>query len=77
MSLQYILDSKGEKTGVFIPIKEWERLKKTFKELKKEPVTDTSNEEITEDLKEALDQVKLHQEGKVKLKSARELLDEL
>lgn len=31
MNLQYILDSKGETTGVFIPIQEWLSLKKKFK----------------------------------------------
>ncbi|MEX0812317.1 MAG: hypothetical protein WD048_08875 [Chitinophagales bacterium] len=77
MSLQYVIDSKGNKTGVFIPIKKWEKLKKAFKELQKEPVSETSEEEISEGLKDALNQVKLHQQGKIKLKSAKELLDEL
>lgn len=31
MNLQYILDSKGETTGVFIPIQEWLSFKKKFK----------------------------------------------
>ena len=31
MNLQYILDSKGETTGVFIPIQEWISFKKKFK----------------------------------------------
>jgi hypothetical protein len=28
MNLQYISDNKGKTTGVFIPIKDWEELKK-------------------------------------------------
>lgn len=32
---------------------------------------------LYEDLKEAVEQIKLHKEGKIKLKTARELLDEL
>ena len=32
MNLQYILDSKGETTGVFIPIQEWLSFKKKFKD---------------------------------------------
>ena len=28
MSLQYITDSEGKATGVFIPIDEWDKLKK-------------------------------------------------
>ena len=77
MSLQYILDNKGKKTGVFIPIEEWERLKKTFKDLEKEKVKSPTKSDILNGLKEALEEVKLHQEGKIKLKSARELLDEI
>lgn len=33
MNLQYISDSKGKTTGVFIPIKEWEDLKSKYKGL--------------------------------------------
>lgn len=31
MSLQFISDSRGETTGVFIPIEEWNNLKTLFK----------------------------------------------
>ncbi len=33
MNLQYISDNKGKTTGVFIPIKDWEQLKKDVKGL--------------------------------------------
>lgn len=36
MSLQYISDSKGKTTGVFIPIKEWNALKNKFKGIEQE-----------------------------------------
>lgn len=77
MSLQYILDNEGKKTGVFVPIKEWKRLEEKFNELKEEEIIDLRREEIAESLKEALDQVQEHRKGKVQLKSARTLLDEL
>jgi len=32
MNLQYISDSTGETTGVYIPINEWNELKSKFKE---------------------------------------------
>ncbi len=38
MSLQYITDSNGQTTGVFIPIEEWNDLKSKFKEIDKEDV---------------------------------------
>lgn len=34
--MQFILDSTGQTTGVFIPIKEWNELKNRFKELEQE-----------------------------------------
>ncbi len=41
MNLQYISDSEGQTTGVFIPIKEWNKLRKkinlTEKELEEMP----------------------------------------
>jgi hypothetical protein len=33
MNLQFISDSTGETTGVYIPIKEWNELKGKFKEI--------------------------------------------
>lgn len=38
MSLQFIHDDKGNTTGVFIPIKEWESLKDTYEGLQKQEV---------------------------------------
>ena len=36
MNLQYISDGEGETTGVFIPIKEWNELRKKFKGIEQE-----------------------------------------
>jgi hypothetical protein len=36
MNLQYISDSTGKTTGVFIPIKDWNELKSKFKGIEKE-----------------------------------------
>ncbi len=36
MSLQYISDSKGRTTGVFIPINEWNDLKSKYKDIEQE-----------------------------------------
>jgi lipoate-protein ligase A len=77
MNLQYILDSKGQKTGVFIPIEDWEKLKSYIKEIQETEDKEPSKAEIVEGIKEALQEVNQHQEGKIKLNPARELLDEL
>ena len=36
MNLQYISDGEGETTGVFIPIKEWNELRKKYKGIEQE-----------------------------------------
>jgi hypothetical protein len=36
MNLQYITDNKGQTTGVFIPIQDWEELKNQYDRLKQE-----------------------------------------
>jgi len=38
MNLQYISDSSGQTTGVFIPIKEWNELKNKYKGIEQEEV---------------------------------------
>lgn len=46
MTLQFIRDNKGNTTGVFIPIEEWQELKTKYNELVKEEaenVSDLSN----------------------------------
>jgi len=38
MNLQYISDSKGQTTGVFIPINEWNDLKSKYKDIEREDI---------------------------------------
>lgn len=38
MNLQYISDSSGQTTGVFIPIKEWNELKNKYKGIEHEEI---------------------------------------
>jgi hypothetical protein len=38
MNLQYISDSKGQTTGVFIPINEWNELKTKYKDIEREDI---------------------------------------
>jgi hypothetical protein len=39
MNLQYISDSKGQTTGVFIPISEWNYLKNKYKNIEQEEIS--------------------------------------
>jgi hypothetical protein len=38
MNLQYISDSNGQTTGVFIPINEWNDLKKKYLDIEREDI---------------------------------------
>ena len=52
MALQFIHDNKGNTTGVFIPIEDWQKLKSIYNELEKEEV---GNAELASWQKELLD----------------------
>lgn len=77
MRLQIIQDSKGEATGVYIPINEWKELKKQYKDLEALEYEEPTKEQILQELKEAVNQLKLVEQGKLKARPAKELLDEL
>jgi hypothetical protein len=77
MKLQYISDNKGKKTGVFIPIDDWKLIQQHLSGVVELDYQEPTKTKILEGLKNALNEVKLHQEGKIKLKPARELLHEL
>ena len=36
MSIQYISDNEGKTTGVYIPIKQWDKLKAKYRDIEKE-----------------------------------------
>jgi len=77
MKLQVIQDSNGKAAGVFIPINEWEMLKKQFKQLEILEYEEPNKEQILQELTEAITELKLIEQGKLKARPAKELLDEL
>lgn len=77
MRLQIIQDSKGKATGVYIPINEWKALKKQFQDLEALEYEEPSKEQILQELKEAVQELKLVEQGNLKARSATELLNEL
>lgn len=77
MRLQIIQDSKGKATGVYIPISEWEELNKQYKNLEALEYEEPTKEQILQELKEAVNELKLVEQGKLKARPAKELLDEL
>ena len=77
MKLQMIQDGRGKATGVFIPIKEWKQLKKQYSDLETLEYEEPTKEKILQELKEAVIELSLIQKGKLKARSAKELLNEL
>lgn len=68
--MKVLLDIKDEKADFFMEVL------KNFSFVKAKPLT-PYKAEVLEGLKEAVEQVNQAKQGKIKLKSARQLLDEL
>ena len=62
MTIQYLTDPKGKKTGVLLSMKDWEKIQKKL-----------NTEQFYEDFRESVREIKLHKEGKIKLKDASDL----
>jgi len=77
MNIQYLSDNRGKTTGVFIPIQEWEGLKSKFKGLEELELGDQSKEEILQGLQQAVEEMNLVKQGKLKARDAKDLLNEL
>ena len=77
MRLQVIQDSRGKATGVFIPISDWQELKKQYKNLEVLEYEEPTKEQILQELKQAIIELTLIEQGKLKARPARELLNEL
>ena len=77
MKLQVIQNSNGKATGVFIPINSWNKLKKLYKGLEELEPLEPSKEEILQEFKDAVIELKLIEQGKLKARPAQALLDEL
>lgn len=73
MNLQYIIDIRGHKSAVQLPIRDWQQIQKELKELEKL----RKKKAFLVDLKDAVEEVKLAKLGKIKLQSAKDFLNEL
>jgi len=77
MQVQIIQDEKGKATGVFIPIKKWRQLKKQFTGLEELEKSTADKVDLLQEIRQAIYELKLVEEGKLKARPAKELLDEL
>ncbi len=76
MNLQYISDHKGEVTGVFIPINEWEPLRKKL-DLPTADQKSLSKRQHREELLEAFEQIREIRAGKAEKPSLSDFLHEI
>ncbi len=73
MNLQYIIDENGHKSGVQLPIHDWEKIQKDLEELER-----LRNKKLfLSELSEAVEEMKLIKEDKVKAHNAEDFLNEL
>jgi hypothetical protein len=77
MGLQIIEDAKGKATGIFIPISEWQELKRLHKDLELLENEAPGKTQLLEELKQAVNELALIQKGELKSRPAKALLDEL
>ncbi len=68
--MKILLDVRDDKAAFFM------EMLRNFRFVKAKPIT-SEKARILEGLRDAVEQVKLHKAGKIKMKTARELLDEL
>lgn len=69
----FVVDLKGHKNAVLLPIKEWERIKKELDELER-----LRNKKLfLMELTEAVEELKLVEDGKIQARNAEDLLNEL
>ena len=77
MNLQYISDNNDAAAGVFIPIKDWNKFEKLYyKNIEVEPTKYTKSQ-LKEEIKEAVEQVNLIKQGKLKPTSFEDFINEL
>lgn len=77
MGLQTIQNSKGKTTGVYIPINEWKSLKAQYSDLASLEYEEPTKKQLLQELKEAVAELKLIEQGKLKARPVEELLNEL
>jgi hypothetical protein len=77
MSLQFIQNEKGKPAGVYIPISEWKQMKAQYKNLEAWEEPNLTKAQILDNIREAVEEMKLIKAGKLQGRPLQDLLDEL
>lgn len=73
MNVQYITDTRGHKSAVQLPMKDWNQIQKDLGELEQ-----LRNKKVfMTELAEAVEELKQIKEGKIQARNAEDLLNEL
>jgi len=72
MDLQYITDTKGHKSAVQLPMKEWKQIQSDLEELERL----RNKKQFMAELAEAVEEMKLVMQGKLQARKAENFLDE-
>ncbi len=72
-NLHYITDKHGQRSGVQLPIKDWEEIKKQLEELERL----RNKKRFLSELAEAIEEMKKIKNGKALARDAEDFLDEL
>jgi hypothetical protein len=75
--LQFIQSGNGKPAGVFIPINDWTQMKTQYKNLEAWEEPDLTTEQILNNIRQAVVEMKLIKAGKLHSRPLQELLDEL
>lgn len=78
MNIQYLINNNGKTTAVMLPIKEWRAIQKQLNNaLDEEEYKEPTKEEILENIRQGLKEVKLIEEGKLEATPLKDFLNEL
>lgn len=79
MNIQYLINNKGKTIAVMLPIKEWQTIQKQLNNAldEEEEYKEPTKEEILENIRQGLKEVKLIEEGKLKSRPAKDFINEL
>jgi hypothetical protein len=66
MQVQYVTDGKGKTTAIQLSVKQWKEFQKGMKKL-----------ELLEELKQAVKDMKQHEEGNLSTPTTKQLLSQL
>ncbi len=73
MNLQYVTDTKGHRSAVQLPMKDWVQIKKDLEELDRL----RSKKQFITELAEAVEEIKMIKEGKLQARNAEDFINEL